>query len=292
MVPHRLEHTVQVPLVLGRDGDVVGDAVQQVKLLNGNLVYHVADVDTRDVNSHHPDLVGTLDDVNQLVYSTVLTQGDLRVVDLVLLQDRLEDLRGDVGGGVGELDVELDASLVMPLEVDVGLRLVQSDTEAVQLLLDQLLVGHGLAGIQDHKDQRARSRRADHSLAPSLAVLGPLDDTREIQQLDLSSLVPDDARDTGQGRELVGSRLRVRPRHLRQQRRLADRGEADQTHSRVSCCLHVPPVSSSSCRFHLALDLLPPELRELRLEHTDVRHGRLVLLSPRQLLLDGCDSLR
>ena len=38
--------------------------------------------------------------------------------------------RGDVGGGAGELDVELDAAFVVPLEVDVGLGLVQPDPEA------------------------------------------------------------------------------------------------------------------------------------------------------------------
>ena len=59
----------------------------------------------------------------------------------------------------------------------------------VELLFEQLLVGDGLARVEDDQDERARSRRSDDALAATLAVLGALDDTGEVQELDLGALV-------------------------------------------------------------------------------------------------------
>mmetsp|Transcript_870 Transcript_870/g.1876 ORF Transcript_870/g.1876 Transcript_870/m.1876 type:complete len:208 (+) Transcript_870:406-1029(+) len=203
MVPHGLKHAVKVPLVLCADRHVVGDAVQQVELLDRDLVDHVADVHGRDVDAHHPDLVRTLDHVEQLVHRAVLTERDLRVVDFVFVQDRFQHLGVDVGGGGGELHVQLDAALFVTLEVDVWFLLVQPDAEAVQLLLNKLLVRHRLGRVQHNQDQRARPRRADDSLPSPLAVLGPLDNPGKVQKLDLGTLIPDDPGNAGQSSELV-----------------------------------------------------------------------------------------
>lgn len=50
---------------------------------------------------------------------------------------------------------EVNASFVLLLEADVGRFLVEPDTEALQLVLDQLLVSERLQNIQDDQDQVA-----------------------------------------------------------------------------------------------------------------------------------------
>lgn len=65
----------------------------------------------------------------------------------------------------------------------------------MELLLEQLLVGHRLAGVEHHQDQRARAGGPDDSLPSALAVLGALDDAGEVQQLDLGALVSCGAKD-------------------------------------------------------------------------------------------------
>ena len=49
--PHLLQEVVKVPLVMGGDWDGVGDAVDDVELLDGDLVNLVQDVDAGDVHS-------------------------------------------------------------------------------------------------------------------------------------------------------------------------------------------------------------------------------------------------
>lgn len=50
---------------------------------------------------------------------------------------------------------EVDASFVLLLEADVGRFLVEADPEALQLVLDQLLVPERLQDVQDDEDQVA-----------------------------------------------------------------------------------------------------------------------------------------
>ena len=58
-------------------------------------------------------------------------------------------MNGTYSGG------EVDASLVLPLVADVGRLLVQPDAEALQLVLDQVLVAQGLQDVQYDEDQVA-----------------------------------------------------------------------------------------------------------------------------------------
>ncbi len=50
MVPDAVQEAVEVPLVLRGDGAVVGDAVDDVQLLDGDLVNLVHDVDAGHVH--------------------------------------------------------------------------------------------------------------------------------------------------------------------------------------------------------------------------------------------------
>lgn len=47
---------------------------------------------------------------------------------------------------------EVDASFVLLLEADVGRLLVEADPEALQLVLDQLLVSERLQNVQNNQN--------------------------------------------------------------------------------------------------------------------------------------------
>jgi hypothetical protein len=70
-------------------------------------------------------------------------------------------------------------------------------------VLDYLLVTHRTSGVQDDYYQVASTRYGDDLPTPTLPVFGTLDDTRQVQQLDLGALVLQHARNASQGRELV-----------------------------------------------------------------------------------------
>ncbi len=84
-------------------------------------------------------------------------------------------------------------------------------------MFDDLLVLHGAGGVQDQHDQVASTGHCDDLPASALAVFGPLDDTRQVQQLDFRALVDKHTWDAGQCGELVGSHLRERSCQLCQQ---------------------------------------------------------------------------
>lgn len=73
-LPHLFDELIiHVPPVLARNGDRVGNLVEQVELLNRDAVNLV-----KHVNRGHVDSVA-LNDVNQLLYRSVLAEGDVSV---------------------------------------------------------------------------------------------------------------------------------------------------------------------------------------------------------------------
>ena len=84
--------------------------------------------------------------------------------------------------------LHVDPSLVLLLEDDVGRVLVQPDPEALQLPLQDLLVPEGLQNVEDDEDEVGGPRHGDNLPPSTLSVLGALDDTRQIKQLDLCAL--------------------------------------------------------------------------------------------------------
>lgn len=124
----------------------------------------------------------TLDDVDELVDRRVATDVDVCVGHAVLAQDGL-DL---VGRDLGERDRvgDRDSSLLLLLDRDVGRSLVQADAEAFQFVLDDGFVGERLEDVEDDEDQVAGSGDGDDLSTATLAVLGALDDTGQVENLD------------------------------------------------------------------------------------------------------------
>ena len=99
--------------------------------------------------------------------------------------------------------LQVDSTLVLLLEDDVGWSLVHSDPEPFQLVLQDFLVAERLQHVQHNKDDVGGSCHCDnlskermwackqissHLSATAFAVLGSLYDSRQIEKLDLGSL--------------------------------------------------------------------------------------------------------
>ena len=156
-----------------RHGDVVGHLVDDVELLDGQLVDLVHDVQGRHV------LAVLVDHVDELVHVVVAAHDDVRARDAELLQDARALVPAQALGLRHHLLV-VDAALVLPPEHDLRRPLVEPDAEARQLALDQPLVGHGLHAVQDDEDHVAGARGGDDLPPAALAVLGALDDPRQV----------------------------------------------------------------------------------------------------------------
>ena len=88
-------------------------------------------------------------------------------------------------------------------------------------------MGHGAGTVEDNEDEVAGPGDGDNLPTSTLVVLGSLDDSREIEKLHLGSLELENARDAGQGCELVLRGSRLGAGEHGQQGRLPDRGEPD-----------------------------------------------------------------
>eukprot|EP00053_Salpingoeca_punica_P020781 m.212348 g.212348 ORF g.212348 m.212348 type:complete len:417 (+) comp20083_c0_seq1:2736-3986(+) len=277
VAPHLLQEVVKVPLVVGRDGHAVRDLVDDVELLDGDLVDLVQDVDAGDVHAV------ALDDINKLVLGRVALERNVRIVDAVLGEDGLDEVGVQVrcGHGAGEVD----AAFLLFLQRDIGRLLVQPDAKAFQLILDDGFVPQRLQHVQHNEDEVASPRDCNDLATTTFAVLGTLNDTRQVEELDLGALVADDTRHRRQRGELVGSHLRVHTSKVGQQRRFADRWEPDKADTRVARLGHVETFFLVAAAA-LWRDELAAQLGKLGLEHAKVVARRLVLLRPRHLGLD------
>lgn len=89
--------------------------------------------------------------------------------------------------GVGDVD----ATLVLLLEDNVGRLLVDADTETLEFRLDDALVGKGLVDIEDNADEMAGFCNGNDLSTSTLAVLGSLNDTGQVEDLEFSAIVND-----------------------------------------------------------------------------------------------------
>ena len=180
-VPYHFQQLVQVPLERSADGAIVGQLVQQFQLLQRDSIDLIEHVEAGNVHSR------ALDDVDQVVRSSIFSEDDVGVVDAVFAQNGL----ACVGVKVRVLDhgLKVDTALVFTPKLDVGGVLVQADPEAFQLVLDLLLVSDWFHRVEDDQDQVAGAGGTDHLSPATFAILGALDDTREVQKLDLRAFV-------------------------------------------------------------------------------------------------------
>lgn len=73
---------------------------------------------------------------------------------------------------------DADATLVFLLEDNVWRILVDSDTETLELVLDDSFVSEGFVDVEDNENKMARLGNSNDLTTSTFAVLGSLDDTR------------------------------------------------------------------------------------------------------------------
>lgn len=117
-------------------------------------------------------------------------------MDLVLAQDGLHKVQ--IQFGLGHHGLKIDSSLFFPLEHDVWGCLVQTNSEAFQLALDNFLVLKWFQHVQNNEDQAASSGNGNDLSSSSFSVFGTFNDTWQVQELDFGSLVLNTAGYSGQ----------------------------------------------------------------------------------------------
>ena len=93
--------------------------------------------------------------------------------------------------------------LVLLLEDNVGRILVDSDTKAFELVLDDSLVSERLVNIKHYEDKMTGFGNGYNLTTSTFAVFGSLNDTRQIEHLDGRSVILHLTRDSGQGGKLI-----------------------------------------------------------------------------------------
>jgi hypothetical protein len=206
LLPHLLQKLVDVPAVLRTDWAGVRNAVDQIELLDRYGINLVQRIDDRDVA---PAL--RFNHVNQVVDSRVASDSNIRVGHAVFAQHGLNLVVVNVRQRHGRCDV--DATLLLLLEHNVGRALVDADAEAFQFVLDNALVGKGLIDVQDDENQMARLRNSDDLSSATLSVLGTLDNSGKIENLNLGTVVHNLAGNSGE-LHLVRKRTEGRSRRF------------------------------------------------------------------------------
>ena len=89
------------------------------------------------------------------------------------------------------LGLDLQGGSHLLFEVDVRGLLVYPDTETLEFRFDDPLVSEGLVDVQNYKDQMAGFCHCNDLTTSTFAVFGALNDTRQIQHLNLCTVIHD-----------------------------------------------------------------------------------------------------
>lgn len=119
-------------------------------------------------------------------------------------------------------NIQIDSTFLLFPKADIWRFFVEPDSEAFQFVLEQFLVLKRLEDVENDEDQTAGASDSNNLTATSFTVFGALDDTWQIQQLDLGALVLNHTRDGGECRELVGSYFGVNTGQVGEESRFTD----------------------------------------------------------------------
>lgn len=98
-----------------------------------------------------------------------------------------------------------DASFILLLEDNVGRILIDSYTEAFELVLDDSFVSEGLVHIKNDENEMTGFGNGNDLTTSAFAILGSLNDTGQIKHLDGCTIVLHLTRHSGQSGKLVCS---------------------------------------------------------------------------------------
>ena len=277
LLPDFLKEHVQAQLHVHGDAAAEGVLGDGVDLLDGYGVYLVVDVDAFDVFSV------SLNNINQLVHIIVPSENHVSIVHLILSQHILHHPLVNLGQCA--LGIELNAAHFLRRDRDVGLLLVQPDAHLLELHVQFGFLRFSFLAIEDHEYQIRRLSNRNDLPTTTLAIGGPLNNTRQIEQLHFGIVDHQVAGDAGERRELVGRSLTLRITELVEQGGLAHRRKPNHNYPGMPTLLNIEALALGSL-LRLCLLLHRLELGEASLHLTPMVLSRLILLRPSHLLLD------
>src|SRR5438445_6039198 len=228
----------------------------------------------------------TSQDVGQPIVSAVVSHQNAAITDSVLLNYSLYSCRGELG----KFDArgQRKATLVAPSDDHVGGLLVDPNAHLMKLMLQQLYLTR-LKHVQDQQDQVRVSRHRQNSSPSATSRRSTADDSWQVKNLNISTIVPEYSRDHRQSSESVGCHLRPGVRQPIQNRRLAHAGKTNQNYGRVASLLDLESRSSALGSGALELSSKPGELG---LQQPNMMLSMLVDLGLTHLPLDLLNLLR
>jgi hypothetical protein len=85
--------------------------------------------------------------------------------------------------GINYESLEVDTSFLLSAEANVGWLFIETNAEAFELTLNNLLVLQRLQDIQHNKNKAAGSGNGDYLPTTTFTILGTFNNTGQIQQL-------------------------------------------------------------------------------------------------------------
>lgn len=213
VLPHELQKQVHIQVELARDDSRMRQPCQLVDILDSHCICLVVHVEAANI------LAVALDHVDELVSRHLLAHEHVAVVHLVLLQDALHSpLRVFPEEALSHRRRELYPASRSLGQRDVRRALVEPQPHSLELLLQDgaVVLGALLAGVQHHQHEVGALCHGNHLSSTSPPVSSALDDSRQVEQLDLGALVVHVSGDARQRRELVGCSLALSPSQVRQ----------------------------------------------------------------------------
>eukprot|EP00166_Cyanidium_caldarium_P005988 ctg_769.g371 len=195
-----------------------------------------------------------------------------------------------------ELGGERYAALVALAHHNARRSLVQPDAEPLQLLLNDALVDGRFGGVEHDQNEVAGTCHGDDLTAAAASLLGALDDTRQVDQLNLGAAVIDIGGYGGERGKLVRGHFAFGLGELAEQGRFAHGRETDHAYARIARLAHVESLAAAAAAARSRARRLQQQLtfqfRHARLESADVAHSGFVHLRPLKLVFDVLELLQ
>lgn len=178
---------------------------------------------------------------------------------------------------------DIKSALILLLERDVWRFFVDADAKPFQLALNHPFVRQRLVHVEHDENKMARFGNRNDLPPATTAVLGTLNDTGQVDDLQRCAVVDDLTGHAGERRELVGGRLGVLPCQPAHQRTLADRGEANKSDAGNSSASDVEARTTAAAAAARRGEEFAFEFSEFCLELAEMVRRGFVFLSPGHL---------
>mmetsp|Transcript_1625 Transcript_1625/g.1734 ORF Transcript_1625/g.1734 Transcript_1625/m.1734 type:complete len:217 (-) Transcript_1625:145-795(-) len=171
-------------------------------------IYLVVNIKTIDIFSV------SLNNVDKIINIPIFSEQDISIVNLVFMEHLsysiFLDLREFTNG------INQYSSGCFLFDGDLGRMSIQSNSYFFQFLCQLHFLFLGLSDIQNHQNKIGTLSNGYDLTTTTLSLSSTFNNTRKIEQLDISVINFENSRDTSQGCKFVSGALRFRCRDSRQ----------------------------------------------------------------------------